>query len=76
MLLVKVQISEEQALNYFLASMNHELEMMVRMFNPKTLQKVYSLATLQEVIKQDSVGAIQGGRRVMYNKNSASPGNF
>ena len=75
-LLVKVQISEGQALNCFLASMNHELKMMVRMFNPKTLQEAYSLAKLQEAIKQDSVGAIQGGGRVMYNKNSTSPGNF
>ena len=63
-LLVKVQISEGQAINCFLAGMNHELEMMVQMFNPKTLQEAYSLAKLQEAIKQDYVGAIQGGGRV------------
>ena len=76
MLLAKVQISEGQAINCFLAGMNHELEMMVQMFNPKTLQEAYSLAKLQEAIKQDSVGAVQGGGRVMYNKNSTSLGNF
>ena len=56
--------------------MNHELEMMVQMFNPKILQEAYSLAKLQKAIKQDSMGAIQNGRRVMYINNSTSLGFF
>ena len=46
LLLDKAQIREGQALSCFLASLKHELEMMVRMFNPKTLQESYSLSKL------------------------------
>ena len=46
-LMDKAQLSEEQALSCFLAGLKHELEMVVRMFNPKKLQDAYSLARLQ-----------------------------
>ena len=44
------------------------MEMMVRMFNPKTLQEAYSLVKLQEAVKQDLGGANQGGGRLSYSK--------
>ena len=47
-------MSEDQALSCFLASLKHEIEMVVRMFNPRALQAVYSLATLQDALKNDS----------------------
>ena len=50
-LLDKAQLGEEQALSCFLAGLRHEMEMMVRVFHPKTLQEAYSLAKLQEVVK-------------------------
>ena len=43
-LLDKAQLGEEQALSCFLMGLKHEIEMMVRMFNPKTLQDACSLA--------------------------------
>ena len=46
MLLDRAQLGEEQALSCFLVGLKHEMEMMVRIFNPKTLQKAYSLAKL------------------------------
>ena len=76
LLLVKVQISKRQALSCFLAGLKHELEMMVSMFNPKPLQKAYSLAKLQEAVKQDPIVSTQGGGRVVYNKIQASLGTF
>ena len=42
----RAQLSESQALSCFLPGLNHEIEMEVRMFNPKTLQDAYSLAKL------------------------------
>ena len=42
----RAQLSESQALGCFLIGLNHEIEMEVRMFNPKTLQDAYSLAKL------------------------------
>ena len=36
-LLDKAQLGEEKAFSCFLAGLRHEMEMMVRMFNPKTL---------------------------------------
>ena len=60
MLLDKAQLNEEQALRCFLAGLEHELEMMVKMFNPKTLKKAYSLEKLQDAIKGDLVGHGQG----------------
>ena len=53
MLLDKTQLGEEQALSCFLARLKQDMEMVVRMFNPKTLQKAYSLAKLQDIIKSD-----------------------
>ena len=52
-LMDKAQLSEEQALSCFLAGLKHELEMVVRMFNPKKLQEAYSLAKLQDALKND-----------------------
>ena len=42
-----------QALSCFLAGLKHDMEIMVRMFNPKTLQEAYSLAKLQEALKNE-----------------------
>ena len=53
MLLDKAQLSEGQALNCFLAGLRHDVEVSVRMFNPKTLQEAYALAKLQESLKND-----------------------
>ena len=55
LLLDKAQLSESQALSCFLARLRHGIEMMVRMFNPKTLQEVYSLAKLQKALKNDPI---------------------
>ena len=46
MLLDRAHLGEEQALNCFLARLEYELEIMVRMFNFRTLQAVYFLAKL------------------------------
>ena len=51
MILDRAQLMEEQALSYFLAGLKHDVEMMVRMFNPKFLQEAYSLTKLQEALK-------------------------
>ena len=44
----------------FLAGLKHDMEMMVRLFNPKTLQEAYSLAKLQEAVKSDPTMHGQG----------------
>ena len=53
MLMDKAQLNENQAVSCFLAGLRHEVEMMVRMFNPRTLQDAYSLAKLQEALRKD-----------------------
>ena len=70
MLLDKAQLNEEQALRCFLAGLEHELEMMVRMFNPKTLKEAYLLAKLQDAVKSDPAGHEQG--KGFFNKNQDS----
>ena len=67
-LLDKAQLGEEQALSCFLMGLKHEIEMMVRMFNPKTLQDACSLAKLQDALKNDPIVISQGGGKSMYNK--------
>ena len=52
-LMDKVELSEDQAISCFLAGLKHDIEMAVRMFNPRTLQAAYSLAKLQEALKND-----------------------
>ena len=52
----------------FLAGLRHEIEMMVRKFNPKILQDACSLAKLQDALKNDPVVISQGGGKSMYNK--------
>ncbi|XP_071694493.1 uncharacterized protein [Rutidosis leptorrhynchoides] len=47
-LLSKVDISEKQAISLFLAGLQKEIELPVRMFRPKTLEDAYCLAKLQE----------------------------
>ena len=69
MLLDKTQLGEEQAMSCFLAGLNHEIELMVHMFNPKTLQKVGSLAKLQEALKNDPSTPSQVHGKGFYNKN-------
>ena len=76
LILDKAQLSERQALSCFLAGLRHDIEMIVRMFNPRNLQEAYSLAKLQEAVKQDFGGIIPGGGRVGYNKNIVTPGSF
>ena len=67
-LLDKVQLSEEQALSCFLAGLKHEMEVMVRMFNPKSLQEAYSLAKLQDSLKQVN----QVGGKGLYSRPQVS----
>ena len=69
-LLDKAQLNEEQALRCFLAGLEHELKMMVTMFNPKTLKEAYSLAKLQDAVKSDLAGHGQG--KGFFNKNQDS----
>ena len=76
LLLDKAQLSQGKAISCFLAGLRHEMEMMVRMFNPKTLQEAYSLAKLQEAVRQDLGGASQGGGRSLYSKTMANIGAF
>ena len=65
----KAQLSESQALSCFLDGLNHAIEMEVRMFNPKTLQDAYSLAKLQESLKNNSIVHGHGVGRSCYDKN-------
>ena len=69
-LLDKAQLNEEQALRCFLAGLEHELKMMVTMFNPKTLKEAYSLAKLQDAVKSDLARHGQG--KGFFNKNQDS----
>ena len=62
MLLDRTHLGEDQALSCFLAGLKHEVEMLVRMFNPKTLQEAYSLAKLQEALRQRPGGLKFDGR--------------
>ena len=70
-LLDKVHLGEEQAVSCFLARLRHEVEMMVRIFNPKTLQDAYSLAKLQESVKMGPIAYGQGGMKGVYNKSQS-----
>ena len=54
MLLNMAHLREEEALSCFLTGLEYELEIMVRMFNLRTLQAAYSLAKLQDFLKNDS----------------------
>ncbi|KAF2296866.1 hypothetical protein GH714_010277 [Hevea brasiliensis] len=45
----KARIQEEKALNFFLSGLVDELQLVVKMFKPRTLSEAYSLARLQEV---------------------------
>ncbi|XP_071700601.1 uncharacterized protein [Rutidosis leptorrhynchoides] len=47
-LLIKVDISLEQAISLFLAGLQKEIELQVRMFRPKSLEDAFGLAKLQE----------------------------
>ncbi|GJZ83951.1 transposon ty3-I gag-pol polyprotein [Tanacetum coccineum] len=51
-LLSKVDITESQDINMFLAGMNTYIAMMVRMFKPRTLTDTYCLANLQEATNE------------------------
>ena len=69
-LMDKAELSEEQAASYFLVGLKHEIEMIVRIFNPRTLQTAYSLAKLQEALKNDlyaSKGMVNKGLPNKYN---------
>ena len=73
MLLDRVHLREEQALNCFLTRLEYELEKMVRMFNLKTLQAAYSLAKLQDFLKNDSaIIGIMSGKRFPSKINEGS----
>ena len=76
MLMDKAQLNESQAVSYFLAGLRHEMEMMVRMFNPGTLQDAYSLAKLQEALRKDPVNQGQRRGKWGYNKNQVCSNSF
>ena len=67
MLLDKAKLGEEQALSYFFVGLKHEIKMMVRMFNPKTLYEAYSLTKLQEIVRNGPIRSNIGAKR-NYNK--------
>nr|CAD1821649.1 unnamed protein product [Ananas comosus var. bracteatus] len=48
-LLNRVELSEEYAVSCFLSGLKDEIQIPIRMFQPRTLQRVLSLAKLQEV---------------------------
>ncbi|GJY74661.1 retrotransposable element Tf2 [Tanacetum coccineum] len=43
-----VELSEEQSISFFLAGLQQDVEVAVRMFKPRSLAKLYGLAKLQE----------------------------
>ena len=45
----RTYVKESQALSFFSSSLVDELQMLVRMFKPKTLADAYSLACMQEI---------------------------
>ena len=75
----RAQLNEDQALSCFLAGLRLEVEIMVRMFNPRTLQAAYSLAKLQDALKneftvQGNVSSKGGVNR--FNGGSIGPSSF
>ena len=69
-LLDKAQLKEKQALSCFLACLKHDMEMMVRMFNPQNLEDAYSLAKLQEALKNDpAISGTVNNKRGVYRGN-------
>ncbi|PWA77168.1 hypothetical protein CTI12_AA226430 [Artemisia annua] len=47
-LLCRVDLTEEQSMSFFLAGLQKEIEVAVRMFSPKSLAELYGLAKFQE----------------------------
>ncbi|GJV04300.1 retrovirus-related pol polyprotein from transposon 17.6 [Tanacetum coccineum] len=47
-LLCRVELSEEQSISFFLAGLQNDVEVAVRMFKPRSLVELYGLAKLQE----------------------------
>ena len=72
----KAQLGEGQALSCFLAGLRHDMEIMVRMFNPKTLQEAYALAKLQESLKNESGQVGHTGVKGSLNKFVGGSGNL
>nr|CAD1838558.1 unnamed protein product [Ananas comosus var. bracteatus] len=58
-LLNRVELSEEYAVNCFISGLKDEIQVPIRMFQPRTLQRALSLAKLQEV-------AIEGHTQLEY----------
>lgn len=50
--------------------LKHEREVMVQMFKPKMLQEDYSLAKLQEAVKQDPAVSTQGWESCLQQESS------
>ena len=85
-LMDKAQLGEGQALSCFLAGLKHDMEIMVRMFNPKTLQEA-SLAKLQKALKNEPGRVnytrvkwipnkpVGGSRNLHFSKLNSSGGN-
>lgn len=48
MLLSKVDLTEQQAVSFYLGGLQEDIAMGVRMFKPNTLVDAYSLTKLQE----------------------------
>ncbi|GJV63482.1 putative mitochondrial protein [Tanacetum coccineum] len=47
-LLCRIELPMEQTMSFFMARLQHEIELVVRMFKPKTLAELYSLCKLEE----------------------------
>ena len=78
-LMDRAQLNEDQALSCFLAGLRLEVEIMVRMFNPRTLQGAYSLAKLQDALKNEftTQGNVSGKGGVnRFSGGSMGPSSF
>ncbi|GJZ29099.1 retrotransposon-related protein [Tanacetum coccineum] len=47
-LLCRIDLDENQCISFFLAGLNSEIELAIRMFKPRTLAEVYGLCKLEE----------------------------
>ncbi|XP_020080220.1 uncharacterized protein LOC109703897 [Ananas comosus] len=63
-LLNRVELSEEYAVSCFISGLKDEIQIPIRMFQPRTLQRALSLAKLQEVAIEGHSKNHKGGARV------------
>ncbi|XP_020105551.1 uncharacterized protein LOC109722075 [Ananas comosus] len=69
-LLNRVELSEEYAVSCFLSGLKEEIQIPIRMFQPRTLQRALSLAKLQELAVDGQGKVYKGGTRAGMNTSS------